>query len=255
MLLHSNIIGTGKPLVILHGFLGMGDNWKTLGKQFAEVGYEVHLLDLRNHGRSFHSDTFNYSLMVEDIHYYCEHYQLPNSNLLGHSMGGKVAMQYAMAYPEHLSKLIIADIGPKYYPAHHQTILESLSALSQNDGALQSRNAANTFLETYIPEIGTRQFLLKNLYRVRPDQLALRVNLPVLIKNIDEIGAPLQEVVPFNNPTLFLRGERSDYIQKEDQPMIRSIFTQVQIKTIPKAGHWIHAENPKEFYAEVINFL
>ena len=129
MLLHSNILGEGKPFVILHGFLGMGDNWKSLGKRFSEQGYQVHLVDQRNHGRSFHSESFNYNFLAEDLKIYCDFYKLEDFILLGHSMGGKTAMNYAVNYPDNLSKLIIADIGPKQYPLHHQDILKALSAL------------------------------------------------------------------------------------------------------------------------------
>ena len=113
MILHSSITGSGKPFVILHGFLGMGDNWKTLANQFAELGYAMHLVDQRNHGRSFHSDTFNYEVLAEDLMAYCQEHNLKDIVLLGHSMGGKTAMLFAMRYPELISKLIIADIAPK----------------------------------------------------------------------------------------------------------------------------------------------
>ena len=116
-------------MLIIHGFLGMNDNWKSLGTQFAAQGFQVHALDLRNHGKSFHSNDFSYELMAEDVKQYCEFHQLTNVILLGHSMGGKVAMLLASTYPDLVSKLIIADIGPKYYPPHHQTILEGLNAI------------------------------------------------------------------------------------------------------------------------------
>ena len=126
MLLHSRIEGEGTPMVIIHGFLGMSDNWKTLGSQFATEGFQVHALDLRNHGKSFHSEDFSYEVMVEDVKQYCEYHQLNNIIIIGHSMGGKVAMLLATTYPELVSKLIVADIGPKYYAPHHQTILAAL---------------------------------------------------------------------------------------------------------------------------------
>ena len=129
MILHSNIIGEGKPFIILHGFLGMGDNWKTLGKQFSESNFEVHLVDQRNHGRSFHSDDFDYDVMAEDLKAYCDEKNLRNMVLMGHSMGGKTAMLFATKYPEYLKQLIVADISPRYYPAHHEDILEGLSYL------------------------------------------------------------------------------------------------------------------------------
>ena len=177
MILHSNIIGEGEPLVILHGFLGMGDNWKTLARTFAGDGYEVHLVDQRNHGRSFHSDLFSYPLLVEDLKIYCEHNNLKKINLLGHSMGGKTAMLFAVTYPDMINKLIIADIGVKEYPPHHQIILEGLEALSVNNEAMSSRSNADSFLARFIPDIGTRMFLLKNLYWKEKGVLGLRICL------------------------------------------------------------------------------
>ena len=128
-MLYSKIEGSGQPLVIMHGFLGMSDNWKTLGAQFVEQGYQVHLLDLRNHGRSFHSDDFSYELMVQDVHDYCKANSLTNIDIIGHSMGGKVAMLLAATYPELIRKLVVADIGPKYYAPHHQDILSGLNSV------------------------------------------------------------------------------------------------------------------------------
>ena len=185
MELYSNIIGQGKPFVILHGFLGMSDNWKTLGARFSEAGYEVHLLDQRNHGRSFHSDEFSYELLVADLKAYCDQHQLDDIVLLGHSMGGKVAMAFATQYPDSVAKLIIADIAPRFYPVHHDQILEGLSALDFTK--LDSRGAADKALSDYVDHQGIRQFLLKNLYWKAKGQLALRLNIEVLQATVDEI--------------------------------------------------------------------
>ena len=127
-ILHSNIHGQGQPFVILHGFLGMSDNWKTLGKRFAEKEYQVHLVDQRNHGRSFHDTKFNYDVLAKDLKAYCESHQLEDITLLGHSMGGKTAMLFAALYPELVSKLIVADISPRFYPVHHDAILTGLKS-------------------------------------------------------------------------------------------------------------------------------
>ena len=254
-MLHANIIGEGEPLIILHGFLGMGDNWKTLARQFASDGFEVHLIDQRNHGRSFHSDSFSYELMVEDLKTYCVENNILHFNLLGHSMGGKVAMLYATTYPEMVKKLIIADIGVKAYPQHHQTILEGLTALSNNKQAMTSRSDADDFLSSYINDDGTRMFLLKNLYWIEKGILGFRMNLKALIKNIEQIGKALPEGVSYDGETLFLRGDKSNYILDEDEKGLYNAFAKAQLKTISNAGHWLHAENPKDFHKEVINFL
>lgn len=253
MTLHSQIIGEGRPLLILHGFLGMGDNWKTLGNQFADDGFEVHLIDQRNHGRSFHSEDFNYTVMANDLKNYCDAHHLSHISLLGHSMGGKTAMEFAMLYPEIVDKLIIADIGPKAYPQHHQDILKSLASLDFD--VLASRGEADKVLAHYIPEIGTRQFLLKNLYWVKKGRLGLRVNLPVVTKHIAQVGKAMSIDAVYKGETLFVRGANSGYIEDIDALVIKKQFPKAVIKTVENAGHWLHAENPTQFYQIVNNFL
>ncbi|RMA56671.1 alpha/beta fold hydrolase [Ulvibacter antarcticus] len=253
MILHSQIIGKGKPFVILHGLLGMGDNWKTLANQFAEEGYQVHLVDQRNHGRSFHSESFNYELMAEDLKRYCDAHDLKNIVLLGHSLGGKTAMLFATTYPSLVDKLVVADIGPKSYPQHHQDIFKALNELDFEK--LKSRSEADKLLSEYIKEIGTRQFLLKNLYWKEKGVLALRANLAVLSKEIDEVGKALPEAKVYLGNTLFLKGSKSGYIESMDEILIKKHFPKAEIVTISNAGHWLHAENPDEFYHNVMNFL
>ncbi len=252
-MLYSKIEGSGKPLLILHGFLGMSDNWKTIGAQFASAGFQVHLLDLRNHGRSFHSDEFSYELMVQDVYDYCKANNLENVNIIGHSMGGKTAMLFAVTYPERIEKLIVADIGPKFYPQHHQTILEGLNAVDFSKKP--SRSVVEEIMSHYITDFGTRQFLLKSLYWLEPGQLAFRFNLPVFNKKIEEIGKPLPDNTVFSKQTLFIRGGKSDYIINEDFDNLKKHFPDSSIETIPDAGHWLHAENPKVFYEIANTFL
>ncbi len=252
-MLFSKIEGDGKPLLILHGFLGMSDNWKTIGMQFAANGFQVHMLDLRNHGKSFHSNEFSYELMAQDVLDYCSANNLEKINIIGHSMGGKTAMLFATEHPEKVEKLIIADIGPKFYPQHHQTILEGLNAV---DFSLKpSRSEVEEIVAKYISDFGTRQFLLKSLYWQEPGQLAFRFNLAVFNTNMDEIGKPLPENAVFNKPTLFIRGGNSNYILDEDFPNIKMHFPNSIIETIPNVGHWLHAENPKLFYEIANSFL
>lgn len=253
MILYSNILGEGKPFVILHGFLGTSDNWKTLGSEFSEKGFEVHLLDQRNHGQSFWDDTFNYQVLAKDLKDYCEHYQLDDIVLLGHSMGGKTAMLFATLYPELVSKLIIADISPRFYSEHHQTILQGLQAIDFNE--VKSRGDADKVLSQYVADFGTRQFLLKNLYWKEKGELAFRMNLKVLVNQISEIGSALPNNYKFDKDTLFLRGDKSDYIQQHDETLISNHFENASIITIKKAGHWLHAENPKEFFEAVMQFV
>ena len=253
MQLHANILGEGAPFVILHGFLGMSDNWKTLGVRFSEQHYQVHLVDQRNHGRSFHSDDFSYELLVEDLKAYCDANNLKNIVLLGHSMGGKTAMLFATKYPEYVSKLLVADISPRFYPVHHDAILNGLGALDFSE--LKTRGAADKALANYVSDFGTRQFLLKNLYWVEKGQLGLRINLESLTENVSEVGEALPIHAEFDGDTLFLRGDKSEYIALQDEGVIKSHFPNAQIVTIKNAGHWLHAENPEDFYNEVIGFI
>ncbi len=253
MILHSNILGQGKPFIILHGFLGMSDNWKTLGRKFSDEGFEVHLVDQRNHGRSFHSDEFNYEVLAKDLKQYCDEHQLENIVLLGHSMGGKTAMLFAAKYPDLVSKLVIADISPRLYPIHHDAILNGLASL--NFEILKTRKETEEQLAGYVPEFGIRQFLLKNLYWIEKGQLALRINVDILKSQVEEVGEALPIHLKFEGETLFLRGEKSEYITTEDESVIKLQFPKANVNTIPKSGHWLHAENPIDFYNAVINFI
>ncbi|TXG38344.1 alpha/beta fold hydrolase [Seonamhaeicola maritimus] len=253
MLLHSNIIGEGKPFVILHGFLGMSDNWKSLGRQFSEQDFQVHLVDQRNHGRSFWDDNFSYEILAEDLKHYCEEHQLEDIILLGHSMGGKTAMLFSTLYPDLVSKLLVADISPRFYPVHHDTILEGLSALNFDE--IKSRGEADKVLGQYVTDFGTRQFLLKNLHWVEKGKLGLRINLEVLKKEVAEIGESLPSYAQFNKDALFLRGDRSEYIRVDDEVLILNQFPKAEIVTISNAGHWLHAENPKDFFEAVMEFV
>ncbi len=252
-MLYSRIEGQGQPLLIIHGFLGMSDNWKTLGSQYAAQGFQVHMLDLRNHGKSFHSNAFNYDVMAKDVLEYCQEHHLEKVSIIGHSMGGKVAMLFATTHPAMVEKLIVADIGPKYYKPHHDEILAGLNAVDFT--SKPDRTRVEEILYPYIPDFGTRQFLMKNLYWITPGQLAFRFNLDAFNKNIDIIGTALPDDAVFENPTLFIRGGKSNYILDVDVPGIKKHFLNVQLATITDVGHWLHAEKPQQFFEETIAFL
>jgi pimeloyl-ACP methyl ester carboxylesterase len=252
-MLYSRIEGEGNPLVIIHGFLGMSDNWKSLGSLYAAEGFQTHMLDMRNHGKSFHSNDFNYEVMCQDVLNYCQELNLDQVSIIGHSMGGKVAMLFATTHPEKVEKLIVADIGPKYYPPHHQEILNGLNAVDFS--AKPSRNEVEETLYPYIQDFGTRQFLLKNLYWVEPGQLDFRFNLKVFNRKIEVIGTALPEGTIFNKPVLFVRGGNSKYILNTDFPEIKKHFPNYELVTIPNVGHWLHAENPKLFFEQTVKFL
>jgi pimeloyl-ACP methyl ester carboxylesterase len=213
----------------------------------------VHLLDLRNHGKSFHSDDFSYEIMAQDVLEYCQAHQLKKVSIIGHSMGGKVAMLLATIHPELIDKLIVADIGPKYYAPHHQDILAGLNAVDFS--TKPDRAQVEEMLYPYIPDFGTRQFLMKSLYWIEPGQLAYRFNLPVFNAKIEVIGTALPEEAHFENPTLFIRGGNSNYILDSDLPEIKKHFPNFELATIPNVGHWLHAENPNMFFEITAQFL
>jgi len=253
MLLHSIVLGKGKPILILHGFLGMLDNWKTIGKQLADDGFQAHLIDQRNHGNSFHSDEFNYDVLAEDVYRYCLHYQLSNVTVIGHSMGGKVAMNLAIRHPELIEKLIVVDIAPKVYPPHHADVLAGL--LSLDLGKLETRQEADNQLKKYIPDFGVRQFLLKNLYRETNGKFGLKCNLKVLSQAEQMIGETFMQRAKFENPVLFMKGQNSSYIEENDRVAIEKYFPKASIFEVLGTGHWLHAENPKVFYEKLVSFL
>jgi pimeloyl-ACP methyl ester carboxylesterase len=251
MKLHSSIKGQGPDLLILHGLFGMSDNWNSLGRKWSDH-YTVHLLDLRNHGRSPHSNDFSYEVMAEDLRGYFASHKINKAHLIGHSMGGKVAMLFAALHPDKVKKLVIADIGPKAYPPHHQTVIKALQNLKLEE--LESRSEAEENFSEKLDQ-GTRQFLLKNLYWQSKNQLAWRFNLSGLVKNIEAVGESLPNRAYYDGPLLFIRGGASDYILEADLDLIYQHFPEAKLATIPEAGHWLHAQKPKEFYQQATQFL
>lgn len=250
--LNYRTFGQGNPLIILHGIFGTSDNWQTFGKALSEK-YQVFLLDLRNHGNSPHSEEFTYTVMADDLKAFIEQHHLENPIILGHSMGGKVAMFFAASYPDLFEKMIVVDIGPKYYPPHHQKILTGLEAVEIDK--IESRKEAEEQLSKHIKDVGVRQFLLKNLKRTNTDGFVWKLNLPVIHGKIENVGEALETDQPVEKPILFVRGAKSDYIQDEDKAEIRKIFPLAQVVTIKDAGHWVHAEQPEALYEAVIAFL
>lgn len=243
--------GEGPPLIILHGLFGTADNWNTLGKMFGER-FTTYLVDQRNHGQSPHAPEWNYALMVEDLLELMDDEQLQGAHIMGHSMGGKTAMFFALAHPQRTDKLVVSDIAPRYYPIHHRELIDTL--LSIDLGSLATRKEAETLMQERIPDEATRQFLLKNLYW-KEDRLHWRFNLEVINRNIEEVGTALPENGIFEGPTLFVRGERSNYITDADMDSIHHHFPQARLETIAGAGHWIHAEKPVAFLEAVMAFL
>ncbi|TFV93540.1 alpha/beta fold hydrolase [Algoriphagus kandeliae] len=243
--------GTGEPLIILHGLFGSADNWFSIAKEL-ENDFTLYLVDQRNHGDSPHSDEWNYEVMVEDLRELMDEEGLSEAYLMGHSMGGKTAMNFAVTYPDRVEKLIVADIAPRYYPVHHQTILEGLNSINLSE--TYSRKDADDQLAKYIPYPGIRQFLLKSLGRDR-NGFYWKINLPVITENIEEVGKALEEDTVYSGPTLFLAGANSNYIQQSDLPDILAHFPNYEIEFIEGAGHWLHAEKPEAVVREIRRFL
>ena len=254
MKLFSKIYGDGQDhLIIIHGLFGMSDNWNTLGKRFSEY-YTVHLVDLRNHGRSPHSDEFNYDLMSSDIMKYISDNNIKKPSILGHSLGGKVAMKVAIDHPNIIRKLIVADIAPKKYnTSFHQDLLLKISKINLN--LYSKRNDVEKALSYSISDFNIRSFLLKNLYRNEFKNFSWRFNVESLLHHLHNIQDDSFVKGKCNVPTIFIRGGNSDYITKEDEVKIHQHFIDCSILTIKNAGHWLHAEQPTEFFQVVLNSL
>ncbi|TVP50578.1 MAG: alpha/beta fold hydrolase [Mongoliibacter sp.] len=243
--------GSGEPLIILHGLFGSADNWFSITKEL-EDDFTIYLVDQRNHGDSPQSEDWNYKVMAEDLKELMEAEAISEAHLLGHSMGGKTAMTFAIHYPEKVKKLIVADIAPRYYPIHHETILEGLNAVPIDN--LKSRKEADDALSEYINNPGIKQFLLKNLART-DGGFKWKVNLPVITEKIGNVGEEIKSEKAFENPTLFMGGENSDYIQDKDKEDIDRLFPNSHLIYIKNAGHWLHAEQPKAVVDTVRAFL
>lgn len=257
MKLYYREMGEGTPLMIIHGLMGSSDNWGTIGRNLAE-NYRVLLLDMRNHGRSPHSEEFGYDIMAADVHNLMNDLAIEKATLIGHSMGGKVAMSFARDFPERLARLVVVDMAPKSYPtSSFEQLMNAL--LSVDLQQLQSRQMADDQLKAAIPEEGVRFFLLKNLKRVNNENggpaFEWKFNLPVLYKYLGEATAGLDFDTPFEGPTFFMRGENSDYLLDSDRPKIKRLFPAAEIATIPGAGHWVHAEAPTAFREALLKFL
>ena len=252
MKLYYRKYGEGKPLIILHGLFGLSDNWTTFAKQMAD-DYEVFVIDQRNHGHSPHSEKFSYEEMSNDLLEFVKEYDLSDVVLLGHSMGGKTAMYFATAFPQYVEKLIVADIGPKEYPPHHEEVLAALFAIDLD--TVKTRKQAEGKMSEIIKDYATSQFLLKNLYWETPDQLGWRMDLDSISKNIDNVGQRLDPGKRFEKPALFVRGELSNYVLDTDWSAILDQFPLAKLVTIKGSGHWVHVEKPEIFLEEVRKFI
>jgi len=244
-------------IVILHGLFGDLNNWKSQAIRLAG-DFRVHSLDLRNHGASPHISGMSYPEMAADVAFTCNHLQIETTHVIGHSMGGKTAMQLALSTGLEgnslVDKLIVVDIGPRQYPHHHQEIIIGLNAL--HDTNLNSRKEAENLLLQYVSNSGIRSFLLKNLSRQDNGTYKLRINISEINNRYDDIAAAITDTnTAFNRPTLFIKGAESEYLTEADRPVIAKLFSTPSLKTIDGAGHWPHSEKPEVVYKVISDFL
>ncbi len=246
--------GEGQPIIILHGIFGISDNWVTLGKRLAKK-FSVYIPDLRNHGQSPHSPTFNYIAMADDLHEFIEEHELEKPIIIGHSMGGKVAMTFVLEHPEMVEKLVVVDISPRKYPGRnvHFDMINAMMAV--NFETVSTRDEVETLLEQSIPNRRIRLFIMKNLYRKTRHTFDWRLNLPAISSNMDCVFDGIESNAKYTGPTLFIKGGKSDYINQEDLPLISLNFPNARVQTIASASHWVHADAPDELCRLLSIFL
>jgi esterase len=252
MQLHFQESGRGRAVILLHGLFGSSDNWHPFALRLAEH-FRVFAVDQRNHGQSPHSDEMNYPLLAADLGEFMAGRGLETASVIGHSLGGKTAMQFALQFPRQVEKLVVADMAPRAYAPMHDKIFAALLALDLPK--FQSRQQIEDALAAEIPKLVLRRFLLKNLGRNSTGGFFWKINLRGLAKNYPQLGEPVSAAAPFTKPALFIRGGKSDYLNPDDEPLIRELFPQAQIRTIAAAGHWLHADQPEEFLRLLLDFL
>jgi esterase len=251
MHLFSRKVGGGQPFVVLHGVFGSSDNLFTVCKKIAESGFEVHILDARNHGQSPRNEVFNYEVMAADLNAYLNENNIQNPIIMGHSMGGKTVMTFAQTY-SNFSKLIIVDIAPRFYPTHHDHILAGLAAIDLSK--INSRKDAEDIFSNYVSDFGEKQFILKNLYRTEESGFDWRINIPVISREIYQIGGEIVLDKKVEKPTLLIRGSDSSYVTDADFEDFKSSFVNAELLTIEGANHWVHATKPIEFVEAILEF-
>ncbi|HTF18271.1 MAG TPA: alpha/beta fold hydrolase [Chryseolinea sp.] len=251
MKLFSREYGDGAPLIILHGLLGSSDNWLTQGKLLSPQ-FKIYAIDQRNHGQSPHDDAFDYQSMVTDLLEFLDANDLRDPVLIGHSMGGKTVMNFALQHPDRVNKLVVVDIAPRAYNLEHYALVNAMAELPLSE--LKSRNDADTLLAAKVAEPDVRQFLLKNLQRTAEGGFSWKVNLPVIREKLSNVGIDLLTSGTFDKPTLFIKGARSQYIKDTDWERIKTRFPAASLETL-ETGHWVQAEKPQEFVDLLVNWL
>lgn len=250
--LHYKTVGDQGPhLCILHGLFGSLENWASQAKTLS-AHFKVTSIDLRNHGRSPHFAQMGYREMAGDVLHLLDHLAIDKTHLLGHSMGGKTAMQFALDNTTRVDKLIVVDIAPKKYARHHEAIFNALDSI--NPATLNARNEADEKIKHAVPKAAIRTFWVQYLQRATHG-FRWKMNLPVLRDDYSRIAAAIQSTQPFSGDTLFIKGGNSDYIKAQDQAAIRALFPHARAKIIENTGHWPHVEKAAVFAKIVIDFL
>ncbi len=252
MKLNYKKFGQGEPLLILHGLFGMLDNWQTHARKLAEH-FTVYILDARNHGRSPHHPEHSYAAMAQDLFQFLKDHDIEKARLIGHSMGGKTVMQFALSWPDMVDKLIVVDINPEASRGNHQAVFDALFSINLSE--LGSRSDAKEEMGLFISDTAILQFLLKNLHRNKAGKYHWKMNLTAIHENYPLIMAAIPNDDVFDNPTLFIRGGKSNYIHDEDWLAIHDLFPIAEMVTIEEAGHWVHADAPEVFLAACLEFL
>ncbi len=244
-----------QPLIILHGLFGTSDNWVSYSRRMAEEGFEVFALDQRNHGQSPKIPAFNYFALTDDLYDFIEDHGIENPVLLGHSLGGKVAMRFTLENPELVKRLVVVDISLKSYPPRREHLQIIKAIRSVDTSKLQNRREAEDLLSKVIPSMRVRQFILKNLHRTSQNTFEWRLNVDGIEPNLNEMFAGIVMDETFEKPTLFIKGGVSDYLLLEDFPHIRKNFPNAEIVTIDGTSHWVQAEAPERFFQLTSGFI
>ncbi len=246
--------GSGRPFVILHGLLGISDNWVTIGRKLGEE-YRVLIPDLRNHGQSPHSPVFDFPALEDDLLEFIETHELQQVILMGHSLGGKTAMLFALHQPQRVSALIVADISPRRYPhnTEHESLIRAMMEVDMASAA--TRSDVERSLARSVKSRRILQFLMKNAYWTARGRLAWRLNLRALGDNLRSVFEGVDVPGVYEGPSLFIRGGLSPYVPDADIPLIQKKFPAAVIRTVSGAAHWVHADSPGEFYAILREFL
>jgi len=266
MKLHFRTYGeSGPTVIILHGLYGSSDNWVTIGRKLADH-FKIVIPDQRNHGLSPHSDSHNYQVLADDLLELMDDLKLEKAHLVGHSMGGKTVMNFALLHPDRVDKLVVLDIAPKSYAAfnnygsatnNHGYILNTLCSVDLSK--YNKREELDKAFEPLFPDNTLRQFLLKSVARGANEQFTWRLNVNALRDNLPAIMAELTDAVhqslSFKKPTIFIKGQKSNYVLDEDTLGARRLFSQSEFVTIPDAGHWLHAEQPDLLFKTLLYFL